>query len=156
MTTTLGIPLAQVRRTSNQTIPTNDPTAVVFQVADYDYSTALWQSGNKSRLKAPPGVPGYYLIYAEAAFHVPDAQSTVNSLRRLSLRVNGSATPETFRQSIPNVTFPVADTELVTAGLIHLDAGDYVELIARQDSSVDGSILAGAELTMVLMLPDSH
>lgn len=155
MTISVETPLVLVRRTADLLLPTGDNTAVTWATADYDFTTPYWDLAHHSRILVPVDQPaGTYLFRAEGRFHCTNSPTDVTQ-RRLGFRLNGVVSPQVGRFTTPSIVLPSGtDTDVVTSATVHLVAGDYVELVARQDSGGDGTLINGTRMFMVLLAPD--
>lgn len=134
----------KLRRTTTQSIADATSTAVVFDTADYD-TVSGWESGHKSRWLVPSGQGGFYVFWAHVAFsHGPINNAPARRL--IGFQVNGGSTIYA-QQSEPNIQPGSVATELVTSSPIALVDGDYVELIALQNSQSTLSLSAGVEFS---------
>lgn len=100
--------------------------AVVFNTESYDTAGMHSTSVNTSRITITDA--GLYLVRAAAAF-----AASVTGLRNLGFRVNGSGTggPTYAGQSYPG---HANDALMSHSDVIKLVAGDYVEVVAFQNS----------------------
>lgn len=114
-----------VRRTATQSIPDATLTAISFTATD-DRDTDAYHStsSNQSRMTVPTGMGGWYEIGGSAIF-----ASNGTGNRILQPRVNGST-------SLTAITWTgaVASSFVYPVIPILLAAGDYVEMLAYQNS----------------------
>lgn len=116
---------------SSQTINNNTETAITFDAADvFDTDNMHNPSSNPSRITIQTA--GAYLFIGSGTW----ASGSGSGTRQLYLRVNGTSTIVgsyvLFRQSTTTDA-----PGLITAGVALLSAGQYVELIAYQDSGIN-------------------
>ena len=113
------------QNTTAQSIPTGTSTVLTFDTAAFDPS-GLWNGASK--FTAP--VPGFYLLHAQVQFSTPGAGAVA-----LQARKNGSvlAMPHsmgTLFAGVGNATIPLA-------GLVQLNASDFIEYMAFQSSGAN-------------------
>lgn len=130
------VPRCNAFSTATQSIPNNSYTAVTFEGEDFDSGSLHSTSVNTSRFTIPAGSSGTYVAYASVNFGVNSSGQRI-----LKLRKNGSS--DLFGSAIicgnPSATF----TESVqTQGIVVLDATDYVECYAFQNTG--GSLNIGS------------
>jgi len=133
-------PSARVYRSTAQSIPTGTWTAVVHDTVRYD-TGGQWSAGNPSRLTAQ--VAGTYVITGGLLF----TASTAGVQRSSGIRLNGAnwlsigpPLAQTFAAGSGAVS--------VVATVVQLNAGDYVELMAMQDSGGALNLSAGDAATV--------
>lgn len=120
----------QLARNNSQPLLSGQLTAVVFDTLIVDVKHG-WVTTNKSRYAAGSGGQGLYFLYAEADFDAGDDPGS--SRRFLAFRVNG--TTYRGRLALPSSFTPTGvRSVLATYAVVFLGVGDYVEVIARQDS----------------------
>ena len=119
-----------MRNSSGETIPSSSSTTLTYNTEDFDTANLHSTTSNTSRLTAP--VAGKYLITASAEW-----TNNTSGRRILILELNG--TTQIMRDSVsPNNDSGIGPEQSVET-VYQLAAGDYVEVIAYQDS---GSSLA--------------
>jgi hypothetical protein len=113
--------------TNNITIPNNTTTVLNFPNEIYDTSDFHSTSTNTSRLTIPSGLGGYYYIYGWGMW----TNTNTTSISLLRIRLNGG-TADIAEARVPK---RVTDwTSMFAYTSRFLSAGDYVELLAYQDS----------------------
>lgn len=116
---------------ASQSIPDATNTVIVFDTANFDTHAAY--STSTGRFTAP--VAGIYKVHAAARF-----ATNGTGERLIYLRVNGSASVTELEQDLANGSFPI---RINGAMDVKLNAGDYVEILAYQNSggalNVEGS-----------------
>lgn len=120
---------ARVERAADQAIPTAVNTAVSFSAAGYD-PFGMWRASTPTRLTAYTA--GFYLasgLFAWAA--------NATGIRIMKIYVNGG-NPFTGC-GVPGSA--LAALAMTASGLVYLNEGDYLELIAYQTSG--GSLTIG-------------
>lgn len=135
-----GGPVARIFASSTQNFTTAVATAVTFTSAQYD-DDAMFDIGDPTKLSAPTGAGGWYVGTASMRW-----ASQTGGYRRLALRVNGADVYETNSTNSPS---GVDSPFLSISALLPLHEGDYVELIAYQDS---GSTVASVSGTAMMSL----
>lgn len=128
---------ASVYRTTNQTLTTGTETAVAFTSEEWDTAGFHDNVTNNTRLTAP--YTGRYLVIACLRW-----ESNATGVRYLYFRRSGGGAAITdvkgadYRQAI---TIP--DLIIITSSAIFsLNAGDYVEVIAFQNSGGNLNLVA--------------
>lgn len=112
---------ARVRRTTNQAVATATFTPISFDTTFYNVG-GIWSAGSPTRLTAP--VDGYYEVKGQVRW----ANNTTNT-RGLWFQKNGTG------NRIQGVYAPAMNSlEQSTSTVIQLTAGDYIEVLAYQDS----------------------
>ena len=125
-----AIPGARVRNSLAETIAASSLVTLSYNTEDFDTGGLHSTTTNTSRLTAP--VAGKYLITASAEW-----TANTSGRRILILVLNGSA--QIMRDSVsPNNTSSLGPEQSLET-VYQLGAGDYVEVVAYQDS---GSSLA--------------
>jgi hypothetical protein len=131
----VGCRPASVTHSANQAIATATWTALAFDTERHDQDAAHDTVTNNPRLTAP--VKGKYLAWALVTF----AASATGS-RGVRIRVGGATT-------VAQVLLPACggglDTSVHVAKEIALNNGDYVEVLAFQDSGGNLNALAAAD-----------
>lgn len=117
---------ARVYNTANISVSASTETALTFDSERSDSDAYHSTASNTSRITIPTGKAGRYAIGGTAEW----AASALGTVRRLSLRLNGTTylAKETIT-SIINAALPQS-----VATIYDLVAGDYVELVAFQDT----------------------
>jgi hypothetical protein len=142
-----SIPAVRVTRTSNQSIPNNPATALIWNSERYDTAGMHSNRRNKSRIKAP--VTGIYNITLEVAWSPFDP----DGFRYIDLERNG-----TVEIAIDEVDPPPAGDQSVTTQA-RLRKGDFIVAFAQQDSGGPLNITKpttheySPELSMTWMAP---
>jgi hypothetical protein len=123
----------RVRNSGSQSIPNNTSTALTFDTEDYDNDTIHSTISNTSRLTCRTAGK-YYVVGA-----ILWAANAVNQ-RTLQIRSNGS-TIRGQTDDIPNASSTHAQQ---VAGIVDMIVGDYVELVAYQNSGSPVSSTPGS------------
>jgi hypothetical protein len=101
-------------------------TALTFDTVDFDTDT--YHSGSTfTKLTVPAGQAGYYVMSAEIDY--PSGGGTSPTYRGLVIRLNGGT-------YLSNPSLPVAtgfNPTVVGSAIVHLNAADYIELVAVFD-----------------------
>lgn len=123
-------PVFQLVRDTSQSIASQTDTAVTFTSAEIDNKTG-WDAAHHSRYVVQANNGGLWLFIGEAAIdHGADPNLTARSL---FFRVNG--VNQYGRIAMTSNTVPAGAQALMTvSACIDVVPGDYIELIARQDS----------------------
>lgn len=123
----LNPPIAQLTQGTVQSIPNGAATAVAFDSTVNDSYGGHSNVTNNSRYTAQ--VTGWYLVIGVVAFAV-----NATGTRTARLRKNGSDIVyfDVWAQANTQASQPSATA---TAGILQLNAGDYVELAAYQTST---------------------
>ena len=140
--TKLGaIPGARVRRTAAVTIPGNASGSTVLSYdATPDFNVGgVFDTAQPTRMTAP--IAGRYLIVANARW-----ESNVNGRRTIALEVNGTVA-QIARSNISAswLTTATFNPEQTTEAIYKLNAGDYVEVLAYQDSTSPLTLLTNVD-----------
>lgn len=114
---------ASVYHNTTQNVPNNTPTVLAFNSELYDSDSYHDNSTNNSRLTVP--ATGFYLINATFEVNQYTAWPTTN----IYLRLNGT-TEIGINQQRAAQNF----TQIYITLIIALDSGDYIEILALQDS----------------------
>lgn len=118
-------PRCRVTRATSQSINNATDTAVTFTTEAYDVGPMHDNGVNPSRLTAPAGGGGIYMV---GAFF--QMANLTGGRAAAWLRVNSSTDIAISVNAPPSGTGPA---DVLSAG-INLAAGDYVELIVNQNS----------------------
>ena len=124
-----GFKGASVQRTSDQTIPDASDTRVQFDTVEFD-SNSYFQTGspsNETRLTVPE--TGYYLLTAFCRW-----TGSANGGRRLLRFYRNGSEQIGLHQVFPGTDTTDSAVSHTLAKVIYLDANDYIELGAYQDS----------------------
>ena len=139
---------AQAYRTTTQSIPDSLDTVVTFDIEDYDRGGIHDNAVNPSRFTVPRA--GRYLVSGNITFTGNNA-----GIRYFYIRKNGGGLLLVATQT---ATQSAANTQFGSSKVFQLEAGDYIEMIAYQNSggalNVVGSS-SGVALTME-ELPDNQ
>ena len=119
---------------SNQTIANNTNEAVTLTDESFD-SHGYHSSADNTKFIIPRGKGGKYLIIGQIA-HAADTNGTT---RACSIFKNGTMRGQTY--SAPNATF---DTVVQAQALLICSPGDYIQLMAYQNSGASKGVVAGA------------
>lgn len=129
-------PSARVTHAANQSIANATSPALAFDTERWDTDGLHDTATNNTRLTCQTA--GKYLIVGQARF------DTGGGTRRdLIIHQNGTTT--LAQENTPPVSGTITDLIIVT--LADLAAGDYVELLAYQDSGSSLSVLAQPNLS---------
>lgn len=133
----------RVKNSSSQTVLNASDKALTFDTEEFDLQDMHNNTVNSSRLTAK--ATGLYLIIGNAIY-----ESNTSGVRTWRLKVNNT-------QFIAGSVLPASTTsnatEITITSIYRLEQGDYVELIARQDSgstlNIINSATFGATFAMV-------
>lgn len=123
---------AKVTHDTTQNLTTGTLTVLALNTETFDIDGMHSNTTNNSRLTCV--TPGTYYIRGAVEFA---ANATDSTLRQVLIRLNGATTISAQRGN--SMTSDVEQSRLETSCIYQLNAGDYVELLARQDS---GSTIA--------------
>lgn len=123
---------ARMRISASQSIPSATQTAIIWTGNDYNVG-GLWAAGNPTRLTAPG--PGLYLITANGSWPF----GTAGTYLAMGIARNGAALG-VWEASVDQAG--PTDSGSSCSALIHLNAGDYVELVAYQNSGAAVNFVA--------------
>jgi hypothetical protein len=101
--------------------------ALLFDSEEFDTDAFHSTSSDTSKFTVPTGLGGKYAIIAQVDF-----AANATGIRRGFIRLNGSTTLGIV--TIQTVTQVGITTTIPVHRVYSLSAGDYVELVARQDS----------------------
>jgi hypothetical protein len=118
-------PLARLRRSTNQSIPNNVFTEIIFTVEDYDTADGHDLNVNPDRYTAQAA--GRYLVCYHAAF----AASAIG-IRAMRLGVNGAVVPAS--NCLDPSPGAAAGTHYTGSTTIQLNFNDYVTFQVYQNS----------------------
>lgn len=128
-----------VKSSGQQVIDDSTNTAVTFDQEEWDTHNMHSTSSNTSRLVVPSGQGGNYLVMGQVAF-----DNNATGHRNLKIRVNGNST--TWLAKSNQTMLGSTDCQwLQVSKVLSLAAGDYVELIAYQNSGVTINIGIGVD-----------
>lgn len=136
---------AKVYKSGNQSIPNAAATALTFDTVAFNNGT-LYAAGTPSRLTAP--VAGRYVVVGKVQFSV-----NATGRRGADLMKNGATLLESVQfQPLSGASA----TAFQVFGIVSLEAGDYLELRAYQDSTaaldVNGGNQFNTSFSMCLQL----
>lgn len=116
---------ASVYRNVVESIPNAAYTRATFTIEMFDTNN-FWDAGNPSRLTVPRA--GYYLVGGKIGWDI-----NPTNVREVKLYINGSGA--TYA-AMSNACIALSGvlTRLTIVFLVHLSAGDYVELFLWQNS----------------------
>lgn len=118
---------ASVKASGTQSIASATNVAVSFNTEEWD-TNAMWSNSDPTRIYVPAGYGGKYLVTGQVAF---DNNSTGH--RSLKICVNGNT--GTWLAKTNETNLGTTDCQwLQVTKVFGLSAGDYVELIAYQNS----------------------
>lgn len=141
-------PSARVSASQSTNVPTNTDVPLSFDTVRFD-TGGLFNIGTPTRLTAP--VSGKYLIQGQARFVGSTTGIDPSGLRELSILLNGVILiAEENAPGLPNVLIDTSKREVAT--VYELAAGDFVELIAFQSSSVAMTISATPQTSPEFMM----
>ena len=123
---------ARVYRSTNQSIPNNTDTTVIFDTVRFDVGGFTNLGAHPTRLTAP--VTGYYMIGGTAAFPNGDYYSQIVPL------LNGSLVSGQLAGLSTSV--PAGNPNLIVNVIWQLNQGDYVELDVVQSSGGPANLLS--------------
>lgn len=138
---------AKVRLSSAQSIPTGTPTALQFASEDWDTDGFHDNATNNTRVTVPSGLAGTYSVIGEIRYQAISSTSE----REARIHKNGTLVGHT-RLRLTNGT--VGPTVVQVVAELELAVGDYVELVASQDSGSSlnaETIGSGSHLTVRLV-----
>jgi hypothetical protein len=118
---------ASAYNSAAQSVPDATATALTFDSEDFDAGSMHSTSVNTSRITIPASKGGVYLILGGAGF-APSA----TGYRQLDIKKNGATTLTTI--TVPSNTGGSPTGVFQVHFIVTLAAGDYVELIATQNS----------------------
>lgn len=127
---------------TTQSVADNDATvALVFNTETRDTDAFHSTAANTGRITIPAGMGGWYLLGA----HVPWTASSTGD-RKIWFRTNGStaSTPVTWDLALGGFQHEIVQP-------IYLAAGDYVEVMAYQNSGGALNVLANARFWALKM-----
>ncbi len=136
----------RVSHDANQSISDNSLTALSFNTEQYDTNAFHDTATNNSRLTVPTGLGGRYLIVGTVEWA---ANADANE-RFAGIRLNASSFLTSSSQ--PAINSASVTTKQVVVAIYELAAGDYVELIVRQQSGGALNALANATAAPTLAL----
>lgn len=119
-----NIPVARVYHSLDQTIPNATDTVLAFDSVEYDNDN-MYDAGNNTRLTCKTA--GKYRITA-CVMWVPNT----TGIRQLEIRKNGTLYIGSTK--ITPVQQANRETVQVTTCTYNLSAGDYVEVLVKQES----------------------
>lgn len=127
---------ARAYNSASLTVASSTITAVTLDSERWDTDSCHSTSANTSRLTC--NTAGKYVISGNIAF---DA-NTSGTFRDIGIRLNGS-TIIAYNRASPNSGTP----NIIATTIWDLVAGDYVEMIAQQDSGASRTLAAQADFT---------
>jgi hypothetical protein len=133
----------RVYNTTDITIANSTSVALPFNSEHFDTDGFHSTSSNTTRLTVPTGKAGKYMIIGNFRFNSDGGGGSSRLCMIVQTKASDSSTVELTRQDI---TPGGANPHLTTSTLAALSEGDYVELIARQNSG--GSIDVAGNTTM--------
>lgn len=128
--------LARVFKSGNQSIASATPTALTFDSETYDTNTIHDNVTNNSRLTAP--IAGKYVVHGTVQWDF----SAAGNIRGMYFYKNGVI--YAALQFVPPTLAGANGNIVAGADIIDLAAGDYVELLAFQDSGGALNALGGS------------
>lgn len=124
----------RVIRTTAQTIPNDTWTALSFDTEIFDYGNC-WTSANPTRLYAPE--PGLYIV---SGGWTMNGAGVANAGAGIAIRVSGSTLVVVSSLTMNGSFFP----SLSCSTAVWLNAGDYIEILARQITGASQSTYPGS------------
>jgi hypothetical protein len=122
----LARPLAILRQTTTQSLPTGTATALTFDTEDIDRDNGHSTSVNPSRYTSQTA--GYYYVTAHGSF-----AGNATGVRNIAAYVNG--TQSTSLMATTSSTLTAGTTaHLSFSGIVYLNVSDYLEIFATQTS----------------------
>jgi len=130
-------PSVRVYRATTQSIPNGAWTPITFDTVRYDRNpgTAHWVSGNPTRLTCQ--VAGTYSIFGDLEW-----TAVAGGTRRTAVLLNGTNYLGTSHLPGINATALLLNTPMTT--VTYLNVGDYVEMVAYQDSGAPITVASAA------------
>lgn len=149
-TTKFGaIPAARASNSTGESIPSGALTPLTYDTVSFNVG-ALYSTSSTDRLTAP--VAGKYLMIATARW-----DNNTAGRRLLFFQLNGSNANQLARDSVSPNNSSTFGPEQNVETVYQLAAGDYVQVIAYQDSgstlSVEYDGLAGPTFSMIWLAP---
>lgn len=114
--------------TVSKTINNNTFTKIAFDGTTFD-QTGYWFSGTATRLTVPSGAAGFYLL--TGSVRLTNVSTGGTGQKQLNIRVNNTDVCMTYVPSDSGNGW-----SLTLSTVYHLAAGDYVELVAYQNTGV--------------------
>jgi hypothetical protein len=133
----------RVYNTTDITIANSTSVALPFNSEHFDTDGFHSTSSNTTRLTVPTGKAGKYMIIGNFRFNADGGGGSSRLCMIVQTKASDSSTVELTRQDI---TPGGANPHLTTSTFAYLNDGDYVELIARQNSG--GNIDVAGNTTM--------
>lgn len=132
-------PRCAVRITSNKLVASQSDTALTFDQAVWDSTSRMWTPGSPTRVSAQRAG-----IYSFALASLWDDNAASGGIKRAAyLHVNGTRRRDFY--SVP----PSSPTAMSTTVETNLNAGDYIEVFARQDSGDPLNLVAQRTVLIV-------
>lgn len=119
----------RVTHNAAQSITSATPTALAFNTERFDTDAFHDTVTNNNRLTVPAGLAGKYHIWAQVEW----AAKADATIRQVLIRLNGTATNLVMRTDL-NLNTVSYNLPQPLATVYDLAAGDYVEVVVRQDS----------------------
>lgn len=129
---------AKAYLSSGQSIANNSNVAVGLAAEEFDTDGFHDNATNNTRFTIPSGKAGKYLVVGQVAHELDTAGTT----RGCNIHKNGTMVGQQYL--VPNQSF---DTVVQAHAILDLIAGDYVELVAYQNSGSANNAVAGATET---------
>lgn len=141
-----------LRRTTSQSIATLTESPISFNGEDFDTDGYHSLVTNPTRLTIPVGGGGYYLVNAGCSY-----TANVTGARQTTIYKNGLASgPRIAFNSRAGSTAGFPARVQISTGVVALVAGDYLELVAYQESggalNVEGSATLGLTFMSIVKL----
>ena len=127
------LPAAQAYVATDTVLPSGSLPAVSLPGEFFDYGDLHSTTANTTRLTAPVG--GIYLVVGQAAF-------SWSGTGFRDVRINRGSTMIAHTQ-VPPVTSSSMATDIQVTAIAGLAAGEFVEMLAQQNSGSDLLLYAG-------------
>lgn len=137
-----AIPAARLTRSTTQVIPSGTDTPLAFDVEVYDAAGMHTGSPDNSRLTAP--VDGIYVVTAQVRWSPGTAVRVARLIKNGSELIAEELTPSAASFGGPLDQSPA--TQAV------LRAGDFVQLVLRQNSGSNATVFKDQDLTPELSM----
>ncbi|HEY8347331.1 MAG TPA: hypothetical protein VIL07_08665, partial [Symbiobacteriaceae bacterium] len=137
-------PSIRITRTSNRSVPDSTPVAIPWQARFPGYNhSGMWDPGQAytERIYIPES--GKYLVICTVRW-----AANGNGYRLLAIKVNGGNNIAKV-QEVPVAGNPMYQQ---VSAMAHLNAGDYIEIVALQNSGVTLNLELEADTAPVLQV----
>lgn len=127
--------VAEIYRSTTQSLVTATPTAVIWDTALAD-PLGFWAVGTPTKLTVPAGFGGVYIVNATVQFTAhADA-----AMRQVQFQVNGSIIATDAKPALNSATDP---TSFISTLVFGLSPGDFVQVFLQQKSGVNLTVGGG-------------